>query len=117
MQLDIIVQDKNLEKEVLNNLMKARKITGKTFKVIFWNKALSENKVKEFVKRNKEILFKMSTQITKQFSYSWFIIDSDGDKSRWRYHCDGGILSGIDSYIKIIKHMIKRDTNENRNRW
>jgi len=115
-QLDNIIKDEKFEEEVLNALMKARNITGKQFRVIFWNENLSEKDVKNFVKRNEEILFKMSTQITKKFFYSWFVIGNNGDKSRWRYHCDGDILSGIDFYIRIIKHMSQRDNNESRNR-
>jgi hypothetical protein len=115
-QLDNIIKDEKFEEEVLNALMKARNITGKQFRVIFWNENLSEKDVKNFVKRNEEILFKMSTQITKKFFYSWFVIGNNGDKSRWRYHCDGDILSGIDFYIRIIKYMSQRDNNESRNR-
>ena len=116
LKLDDVVKDKDFEQKVLENIRYCRKIVGKQFRVIFWNENLSEKDVKNFVKRNEEILFKMSTQITKKFFYSWFVIGNNGDKSRWRYHCDGDILSGIDFYIRIIKHMSQRDNNESRNR-
>ena len=67
--LDEIVSDRKFEEQVLNALMEARKIKGKQFKVIFWNKNLSEKDIKNFIKRNETILFKMSTQITKKYFY------------------------------------------------
>ena len=107
MKLDDIVKDKDFEQQVLENLRYARKITGKQFRVIFWNENLTENDCKEFIKRNTHHLFQINTKITKQFRYSWFLIQSDGDKSEWRYKSGGTILDGIVSYLKVVKHMNK----------
>ena len=105
MKLDDVVKDKDFEQQVLENLRYARKITGKQFRVIFWNENLTENDCKEFIKRNTHLLFQINTKITKQFRYSWFLIQSEGDKSTWRYKSDAGILKGIVSYIKLTKHI------------
>ena len=58
----------------------------------------------------------VNTQITKKSSgeYSWFLIDAVlVDKCRSTYKFQGTILSGISSYIKVIKHF-KRIENENK---
>ena len=41
MKLDDVVKDKDFEQKVLENLRYARKITGKQFRVIFWNENLT----------------------------------------------------------------------------
>ena len=46
------------------------------------------------------------TEITKKFDDVWFLIDEgDEDKSTWRYKHNGDILSGIVSYIDLVKHL------------
>ena len=47
---------------------------------------------KDFVERNEHLLFEVSTKITKRFNTAWYLIQSEGDKSRWRYKSDGDIL-------------------------
>jgi hypothetical protein len=107
-KLDDVIKDLKFEKKVIENIRYARKITGKKFRVIFWNQNLTEKQCKKFVERNEKILFEMTTKITKRFEYSWFLIKSDGDKSRWRYKSDEDILKGIASYIKLMKYMNER---------
>jgi hypothetical protein len=104
-KLDDIVKDKDFEQKVLENIRYCRKVTGKKFRVIFWNENLTEKQCEDFVKRNEHLLFEVTTKITKRFEYSWFLIQSGGDKSTWRYKNDGDILTGIASYLKITKHL------------
>ena len=105
MKLDDVIKDKDFEQKVLENVRYCRKLVGKKFRVIFWNRNLTENDCKEFIKRNTHLLFQINTKITKQFRYSWFLIESSGDESTWRYKTDEGILKGIVSYIKLAKHI------------
>ena len=100
---------KILKKKVLENIRYCRKLVGKQFRVIFWNENLSEKECKDFVKKNEHLLFEITTKITKRFDTTWFLIESDGDKSSWRYKHNGNILEGIASYIKMMKHMNKRE--------
>ena len=107
--------NKDFEQKVLENIRYCRKLVGKQFRVIFWNENLTEKQCEEFVKRNKNILFEITTKITKRFDNTWFLIESVGDKSTWRYKSEGNILEGIAAYIKMMKYMNKRDGNESSN--
>ena len=107
-KLDDVIKEVDFEQKVLENIRYARKMTGSKFRVIFWNQNLSENDCREFVKRNENILFEVTTKITKKFEYSWFLIRGSGDKSTWRYKTDNNIFEGITSYIKLIKHMNRK---------
>ena len=115
MKLDDVVKDIDFEKKVIENIRYCRRIIGQEFKVIFWNKDLTENEVKDFVKRNNNILFEINTEITKEFKLAWFVIGSE-DESKHRYLYTGEILEGISNYLKLSKVLIKRrDENENSN--
>ena len=111
MSLDNVVKDSELEKTIIENIRYCRRIIGKEFKIIFWNKDLSENEVKEFVKRNNDILFEINTEITKEFNLAWFVIGTE-DESKHRYMYNGGILEGISNYLKLSKILLKRRNSE-----
>ena len=115
LSLDDIVKDSDYEKKVLENIRYCRRIVGKEFKVIFWNKDLSDKKVKDFVKRNENILFEINTKITKKFDLAWFVV-GDADKSKHRYMYNGDILEGIANYLKLVKVLLKRRKDEDSNR-
>ena len=105
------------EEKILENIKYCSRLVGKTFKVILWNQDITEKEAEKFIKRNEKTLFEINTQITKKSSgeYSWFLIDAGlGDKCRSTYKFQGTILSGISSYIKVIKHF-KRIDNESSN--
>ena len=114
MNLDEVTDNETLEKQIIENVRYCRRIVGKEFKIIFWNKNLSEKKVKDFIKRNNEILFEINTEITKEFSLAWFVIGEE-DESKHRYMYNGSILDGIANYLKIVK-VLKRRDNEGSNR-
>ena len=104
------------EEKILENFRYCSRLVGKTFRVVLWNQYVTEKEIKDFVKRNEKLLFEVNTQITKKSNgeYSWFLIDAGlGDKCRSTYKFQGTILSGISSYIKVIKHF-KRIENENK---
>ena len=107
MKLNDVIKDTDTEQTILENIRRCSKIVGKTFKVVFWHVNLTEQNCKDFVKRNEHLLFEVHTKVTKKFRNTWYLIESDGDKSRWRYKSEGDILDGIASYIRLIKHMNK----------
>lgn len=107
MKLDAIIINEDFEKKVLENIRYCRKLVGKQFRVIFWNENLSEKECRDFIERNEHLLFEVHTKITKNFNNAWYLIESEGEKSRWRYKSEGDVLDGITSYIKLIKHMNK----------
>ena len=111
MSLDDIVKDSKVEKTIIENIRYCRRIVGQEFKVIFWNKNLTETQVKEFIKRNSEILFEINTEITKEFNLAWFVIGAD-DESKHRYLYTGDILSGIANYLKVSKVLLQRRNDE-----
>ena len=115
MKLDDVVKDTNLEKQILENIRYCRRIIGQEFKVIFWNKDLTEKQVKDFVKRNNEILFEINTEITKEFNLAWFVIGKE-DKSKHRYMYTGDILEGIANYLKLSKILLKRRNEDSNSR-
>ena len=107
MKLDDVILNEDFEQKVLENIRYCRKLVGKQFRVIFWNENTTDKQCEDFVKRNEHLLFEVHTKITKRFNMAWYLIQSDGEKSRWRYKSEGDILDGIASYIKLIKHMNK----------
>ena len=109
MKLDDVIKDKDIEQTVLENIRRCSNIVGKMFQVIFWHENLLEEDCKEFVKRNEKLLFEVNTKITKRFEPVWFLINSRNEKSPCRYRYEGDILDGIVEYLKIIKHIQKRD--------
>jgi len=116
MKLDDVIKNLDFEQKVLENVRYCRKLVGKEFKVIFWNDNLTEKQCEDFVKRNEHLLFEINTKITKAFDGVWYLIESEGEKSKWRYKSEGGdILKGIASYIRIIKYINKRNNDENSN--
>jgi len=109
MKLDDVIGDTDEEQIILENIRRCSKIVGRMFKVIFWHENLTEEDCEEFVKRNEHLLFEVNTKITKEYTDVWFLIDSENEKSTWRYMHKGDILEGISEYIRIINHMKKRD--------
>ena len=114
MKLDELINDKNLEQKIIENIRYCRRIVGKEFKVIFWNDDLSELEVKKFIERNNDILFEINTEITREFNLAWFVIGEE-DQSKHRYMYNGGILEGIANYLNLVKILKKRMNDESRN--
>ena len=110
--LDDVVKDIDFEKQVLENVRFCRKSLGKLFKVVFLNKNLSEDDVKNFFKRNQSILFEVNTKITKHENVVWFIIGDFGDNIKYRYNYRGTILKGIAEYRNIVTILMKKENNE-----
>jgi len=107
LNLEDVIKEK--EQTILENIRRCSNIVGRSFKVVFWHKNLSEKECKDFVKRNEKLLFEVNTKITKQFEDVWFLINSENDRSPARYRFEGGILEGIVQYLEIINHIKKRD--------
>ena len=109
MKLNDVIEDKDTEQVILENIRRCSNIVGKVFKVVFWHENLTEKDCKAFVKRNEKLLFEIHTKITKRFESVWFLVDSENEKSNGRYRYEGDILKGIVQYLEIIKHIKKRD--------
>jgi|TARA_B100000073_G_C23632893_1_gene533301 hypothetical protein len=112
MKLDEVIKDKNLEQTILENVRRCSKLVGKSFKVVFWHEGLSEKECENFVKRNEKLLFEVNTKITKGFQRVWFLIGENHKPhgvSRYSYMHEGDILNGIVQYLKIIKHIQRRE--------
>ena len=109
MKLEDVIIDIDTEQVILENIRRCSKLVGKLFKVVFWHENLTEQNCKDFVKRNEQLLFEVNTKITKRFEPVWFLINSRNEKSPCRYRYEGDILDGIVEYLKIIKHIQKRD--------
>jgi hypothetical protein len=111
LKLDDIISPVKFESQVLENIRYCRKVCGKTFKVIFWYDGLTESNIKDFIRRNEKLLCDVNSEITKGHTTdAWFIIDAMGEENDWRYKWDGNILEGISEYIKLIKHINKKET-------
>jgi hypothetical protein len=106
MKLNDVIEDKDTEQVILENIRRCSNIVGKRFKVVFWHVNLTEQNCKDFVNRNEHLLFEVNTKITKVQEDVWFSI---GEGKDGRYRFDGDILQGISQYLKIINHMKKRD--------
>ena len=109
MKLNDVIKDMDTEQTILENIRRCSNVVGKYFKVVFWHENLTEQNCKDFVKRNEHLLFEVNTKITKRFENTWFLIDSENEKSHGRYRFDGNILQGISQYLKIINDMKKMD--------
>ena len=70
---------------------------------------MKQKECKDFVKRNQDNLFKLGTDITKSNKDTWLLIDSKNEnKSNWRYKWNGGVLSGLDEYIRLVTFINNR---------
>jgi len=109
-KLNDVIWNLEYEQQVMENLRYCNKLNRNKFEIIFWYDNLSTKEIKDFLKRNENILSDINIDITKSHKTdTWFIINSKGEKNSWRYRYDGGILDGIVEYIKIIKHIKERD--------
>ena len=109
MKLDDVIKNRDTEKMILENVRRCSKVVGKVFRVIFWHENLSDKDCKKFVERNEHLLFEVNTKITKRFEPVWFLIQSENEKSSWRYMHEGDITSGIVEYLNLVNHMKKRE--------
>mgnify|MGYP003155082233 CR=1 FL=1 len=119
--LDDVVSNLEYEQLVFQNLKRCYRFASKQFRVVFWNDKLTETEIKNFVKRNQDILFEFSTQITSKknrnkFDSIWFIIEDGECKINHRYQWKGDILSGLAEFTKIIRFLNKKEgSNESGN--
>ncbi len=112
MKLDEVVKDRDLEQTILENVRRCSKLVGKSFKIVFWHENLTEKDCKNFIERNEKLLFEVNTIITKGFRRVWFLIGESHEThggSRYSYMHEGDILNGIVQYLKIIKHIQRRE--------
>ena len=119
LSLDDVILESS-ESDVMKLLLKCRNLSGKNFQVIFWNQSLSKKQCSDFKKRNRAYFHKLNINITDDYSENvWFLIENflRNDVSSYRYKFVGNLLSGINEYIKIVNHIMRREErNESSNR-
>jgi len=111
--LDKIIDRKDIY-NILNEIYECRKLTDGGFTLILLHKELKEKQIKEFIKNNKDLLFEIKTEITKQYKKRvWFYIDNETDykNENYRYKYFGKLENGFVEYKKLINHMKQRDRN------
>ena len=52
LNLNEIIMDRDFEVLVLENIRRCAKLSGKSFKAIFWYQDLTEEEIKDFIKRS-----------------------------------------------------------------
>tara|TARA_Y100000592_G_scaffold12647_1_gene17764 strand:- start:1661 stop:2050 length:390 start_codon:yes stop_codon:yes gene_type:complete len=116
---EIIDNGLEYERKVMENLFRFSNFVGtKQFKVIFLHKKLDSKKIDEFVKRNENILFHISSKITSNNCTAWFVIEQKKVEHKYltyRYKYLGTILEGLPKYFNIVKTLKdKYESSNNR---
>ena len=106
MNLEDFIGDEEQEKLILENLRFCKNYVGKLFLAIFKHDNLDEKTIKDFVKRNTDMLFEIGIEITSDDKFAWFLIDNTKlSKINWRYKWTGEILEGLVEYRKLVEHL------------
>lgn len=112
---EIIEEGFDYERKIMENLFRFSNYVGvKHFKVIFLHKNLETKKINEFVKRNENVLFHITSKITSNECTAWFIIENKKTEhkfSTYRYKYIGTILNGLPKYFDVVKTL--KEKNEN----
>ena len=116
---EIIEEGFDYERKVMENLFRFSNFIGvRHFKVIFLHKNLTTEKINEFVKRNENVLFHISSKITSNDCTAWFVIEKEKSEHRfltYRYKYIGSILKGLPNYFEIVK-VLKEKSEDSYNR-
>ena len=110
-KLDDFIENKALEQLIVNRLIDGvDNVCRSNMKIVFFNKNISQKKVKQFIDRNDKLFSKYVVEFTKEFKKTWFLINTtNDDMSEWRYMTRDSILGGINSYINLVKHIQKKE--------
>ena len=110
-RLESVIENIKTEKDILNKIEKCRNVAGKSFRLILWHEKVSEKSIEKFLKRNSNLLINLNTEITKNKSkFGWFTIgDKDLHHGTYRYNFVGDIMSGLNQYLELVAHIIKRE--------
>ena len=110
LELAKVLQSDKYEQLVFENLERCKRMIGPKFNVIFWCKTVDKIVVNDFAVRNRDKLFYLGVELTRNRGSVWFLIKSSPEeKSTARYMYDGDVLEGIVQYLEIVNHMKKRD--------
>ena len=115
---EIIDEGFDYERKVMENLFRFSNYIGvKHFKVIFLHKNISEDLIKEFVKRNENVLFHISSKITTTDCTAWFVISKELSNEpkfiTYRYKYIGNILNGLPKFFEVAKTLKEKNENSN----
>ena len=115
---EIIDEGFDYERKIMENLFRFSNYIGvKHFKVIFLHKNLSEDIIKEFVRRNENVLFHISSKITTNDCTAWFVISKEKSEHKfitYRYKYIGNILNGLPKFFEVAKTLKEKNENSNR---
>ena len=114
---EIIEEGFDYERKVMENLFRFSNFIGvKHFKVIFLHKDIPSEKINDFVSRNENVLFHISSKITKNDCTSWFVIEKKKSEHKfltYRYKYIGSILSGLPKFFEVAKTLKEKNENSN----
>ena len=115
---EIIDEGFDYERKIMENLFRFSNYIGvKHFKVIFLHKNLSEDIIKEFVRRNENVLFHISSKITTNDCTSWFVISKEKSEHKfitYRYKYIGNILNGLPKFFEVAKTLKEKNKSVNK---
>ena len=111
---EIVVEGFDYERKVMENLFRFSNYIGvKHFKVIFLHKDISSKEIEDFVSLNENVLFHISSKITKNDCTAWFVIEKKKSEHKfltYRYKYIGSILNGLPRFFDVAK--ILKEKNE-----
>ena len=121
-----VILDNFMDLDNVDELLEKIKVCSNTsssqFKLIFYNIDVKEAKVREFVKKHENLLFKVNAKFTKRLQeYVFFLIDDSVNQTRnevsisiikkinFRYRYLGSLEKGLEEFVRILTHIKNRD--------
>ena len=119
--LDNFIDLDNVD-ELLEKIKVCSSKSSSQFKLILYNIDVDEVKVREFVKRHENLLFKVNAKFTKILKeYVFFLIDDSFNQSRkqlsislikkinFRYRYLGSLEKGLEEFVRVLAHIRNSD--------
>ena len=114
---EIIKEGFDYERKVMENLFRFSNYIGvKHFRVIFLHKDVSIERINEFVERNENVLFHITSKITSKDCNAWFVIEKEKSEHKfltYRYKYIGNILNGLPKFFEVAKTLKEKNENSN----
>tara|TARA_Y100000310_G_scaffold70787_1_gene66546 strand:+ start:7711 stop:8109 length:399 start_codon:yes stop_codon:yes gene_type:complete len=121
-----VILDNFIDLDNVDELLEKIKVysskSSSQFKLILYNIDVDEAKVREFVKRHENLLFKVNAKFTKILKeYVFFLIDDSFNQSQkqlsisliekinFRYRYLGSLEKGLEEFVRILVHIKNRD--------
>jgi hypothetical protein len=109
--LDTVIGDIDIENKVISILVQYKRKFFKDFKIFLFTKNINKTRVNDFLKKYSKDLKGIDIHIiNSKVKSCWFVINLEYEVDTWRYLYKGGnIVDGLKSYIKILKHIERKD--------